>query len=139
MSNNNQRFNSAHEPELCHGIDIIEIARIDKAISRWRDNFLQRIYTEAELKNYGNRTSALAARFAAKEATMKTLGTGGRGVEWRDIEILNDAKGSPFIKLYGKAYAKAKEHGIDNLRISLSHNRDYAIASVIGVINKRVS
>lgn len=124
------------EPKLSHGIDIIEIARIDKAISRWKNHFLQRVYTNAELKNYRKRISSLAARFAAKEATMKTLGTGSNSIKWKDIEILNDTNGSPFIKLYGRAYAKAKEQGINNLRVSLSHNRDYAVASVIAIIEK---
>ncbi len=124
------------EPKLGHGIDIIEIARIDKAISRWKNHFLQRVYTNAELKNYRKRISSLAARFAAKEATMKTLGTGSISIKWKDIEILNDTNGSPFIKLYGRAHAKAKEQGINNLRVSLSHNRDYAVASVIAIIEK---
>ncbi len=125
------------DSKLCLGIDIIEIARIDKAISRWRENFLQRIYTKAEIMTYRNRRSALAARFAAKEATMKTLGTGSRGLKWREIEILSDDNGNPQIRLYGKAYARAKEQGINNLRVSLSHTRDYAIASVVGIINKQ--
>lgn len=128
--------NKGPDSKLCLGIDIIEIARIDRAISRWKENFLQRIYTKAEIATYRNRRSALAARFAAKEATMKTLGTGNRGLRWKEIEILSDDNGSPQIRLYGKAYARAKEQGIDNLRVSLSHTRDYAVASVIGIKNK---
>lgn len=123
--------------KLCLGIDIVEIARIDKAISRWKENFLQRVYTKAELMTYQNRIPALAARFAAKEATMKALGTGNKGVRWGEIEILCDVNGSPQLKLYGRAHTKAKERGIDSFHISLSHTRDYAIASVIGMINKQ--
>jgi len=127
----------APDSKLCLGIDIIEVARINRAICRWKENFLQRIYTKAEIAAYQNRISALAARFAAKEATMKTLGTGSRGLKWKEIEVLGDANGSPQIRLYGKAYARAKERGIDNLHVSLSHTRDYAVASVIGIMNRQ--
>ena len=126
----------APDSKLCLGIDIIEVARINRAICRWKENFLQRIYTKAEIVTYRNRISALAARFAAKEAIMKTLGTGSRGLKWKEIEILSDDNGSPRITLYGRAHARAKEQGINNLRVSLSHTRDYAVASVIGIVNK---
>ncbi|MBA7691845.1 NAD-dependent protein deacylase sirtuin-5 [subsurface metagenome] len=75
------------------GVDIVEIDRIELAIERWGKRFLNRIYTEAELKICESRVSSLAGRFAGKEAVMKVLGTGAKGVNWREIEILADARG----------------------------------------------
>jgi holo-[acyl-carrier protein] synthase len=117
--------------ETAIGVDIIEIDRIRRAISRSQDSFLNRIYTPAELV-YTRNVSSLAARFAAKEAVMKALGTGTRGVGWKDIEILTNAGGAPFIRLYGRALQKSTELGIAGFQVSLSHSRKYAIAFVIG-------
>ncbi len=113
------------------GVDIVEIERIDSAISEWRDAFLERIYTRAELERHHN-VSSLAARFAAKEAVMKALGTGARGVSWKDIEILANGDGAPLVRLYGRALERSKELGIARFSISVSHSRDYAVAFVIG-------
>ncbi len=112
------------------GIDIIEIARIEKAIARWRESFLHRVYTESELKLCHNKPSSLAVRFAGKEAVMKLLGTGRKGVSWREIEILSEPSGKPLVHLYGKAQNQANGLGLDNLAISLSHSKEYAIACV---------
>ncbi len=114
------------------GIDIIEIARIKKAISRWGAGFLQRVYTEPELKLYHKKPSSLAVRFAGKEAVIKTLGTQVKGISWQEIEILPDPSGQPFVHLYGKAKNQADCLGLANLAISLSHSREYAIAFVVG-------
>jgi len=114
------------------GIDIIEIQRIDSAIKRWGGRFLGRIYTQTELDLCGGRTSSLAARFAAKEAVMKVLGTGAKGVGWREIEILADSAGKPLIKLHGQAQVKAKELNLNELSVSLSDTEQYAIAAAIG-------
>jgi holo-[acyl-carrier protein] synthase len=113
------------------GVDIIEIDRIKRAIARWQGSFLKRIYTPAELENHHN-VSSLAARFAAKEAVMKALGTGTRGVGWTDIEILTNGNGAPLVRLYGRALKKSAEIGIARFDISISHSRKYAIAFVIG-------
>jgi holo-[acyl-carrier protein] synthase len=113
------------------GVDIIEIGRIKRAVARWQDSFLKRIYTRAELESHHN-ISSLAARFAAKEAVMKALGTGTRGVSWTDIEILANGDGAPLIRLYGRALQKSTEIGIAQFDISISHSRKYAIAFVIG-------
>ena len=113
------------------GVDIIEIDRIKRAISRWQGAFLKRIYTPAELENHHN-VSSLAARFAAKEAVMKALGTGTRGVSWTDIEILTNGSGAPIVRLYGRALRKSAKVGIARFQVSLSHSRKYAIAFVIG-------
>ena len=118
------------------GIDIIEIARIRKAIDRWGETFLHRIYTDAELRLYRKSTSSLAARFASKEAVMKLLGTGRNGVSWLDIETLSHPSGKPSINLYGQAQNEAKKLGVKEIAVSLSHSREYAIASVFGISKK---
>jgi len=114
------------------GIDIIEIARIKKAIARWKQSFLNRIYTEQELKLYRRKPASLAARFAGKEAVIKALGKKAKGITWREIEILTDPNGKPLVNLFGKAQSQAKILGLENLSISLSHSRDYAVAFVTG-------
>ena len=116
----------------CIGIDIIEIARVEKAIAHWGESFLSRIYTELELKLCRKKPSSLAARFAGKEAVIKALGPQSKGISWREIEILSNPGGKPSVHLYGKAQNQAKELGLESLAISLSHSKEYAIASVIG-------
>ncbi len=115
----------------CIGIDIIEIARIQSAIDHWGERFLHRIYTEPELRLCRKKPSRLAGRFAGKEAVMKALGTGIKGVSWREIEILAEPSGKPLVNLYGKAQDKADELGLDKLAISLSDSKEYAIAFVV--------
>ena len=114
------------------GVDIIEIARIERAAERWGERFLLRVYTNEELRLYGNRPSSLAARFAGKEAVVKALGTSERGIGWKDIEILSEASGKPLVNLYDRAREQADDLGLSGLAISLSHSRDYAIAFVVG-------
>ena len=114
------------------GIDIIEIARIEKAIARWREGFLYRIYTEPELKLCQKKPSSLAARFAGKEAVIKAIGTQTKGIGWREIEILADPSGKPLVHLYGKAQNQADSLGLGKLAISLSHSKEYAVAFVVG-------
>jgi len=115
------------------GIDIIEIERIREAAGKYGDSFLEKVYTEKELKYCRDRKALrypeLAVRFAAKEAFAKAIGTGikgfGRrnnGVNWKDIEIINNSHGKPLISFQGKCSEK--------VQVSLSHSRDYAIASV---------
>jgi holo-[acyl-carrier protein] synthase len=114
------------------GTDIIEIDRIKLAIDRWGDRFLHRVYTEPELKLCGHRPHVLAAHFASKEAVMKVLGTGARGVGWRDIETIAHPDGKPLIRLYGRALSEAGKLGIKEIDVSLAHSKDYAVASAIG-------
>lgn len=117
------------------GIDIIEIARIERAIARWGERFLQRVYTDLELRLYRQKPSSLAARFAGKEAVMKLLGTERKGVSWKEIEILSDPTGKPSVYLYGKVQNQASSLGLNSLAISLSHSKEYAIAFVAGEAN----
>ena len=111
------------------GVDIIEIARIKSAIACWGEGFLRRIYTEPELKLCHKKPASLAARFAGKEAIIKAL---GKGISWREIEILSDPSGKPLVHLHGKAQSQADSLGLDKLTISLSHSKKYAIAFVVG-------
>ena len=117
---------------LVTGIDIIEIERIQSAVARWGDRFLQRIYTDQELDFCRGQIPRLAARFAAKEAAVKALGTGIRGIGWTEVEVVRQKGEAPSLRLHGKAAQKAKSLGIRELALSLSHSRDYAVASVVG-------
>ena len=114
------------------GIDIIEIDRVADVVSRHGERFLNRIYTPDEIAHCRGRIAELAARFAAKEAVMKALGTGIRGVGWRDIEVLPNRRGKPLVFLYGRGAERAKRIELRGLEISLTHSREYAIASVVG-------
>jgi len=114
-----------------HGLDIVEIARIKRALDRWGARFLERVYTQAEIELCQNRAPELASRFAAKEAVAKAF-RDNSGISWRDIEILSDQSGAPIVHLHGKAKAKAEEFGLKELVITLSHSKEYAIASVVG-------
>lgn len=114
------------------GIDIVEIERIESAIERWGERFLNRVYTEAELELCQGRVQPLAAHFAAKEAVMKALGTGAQGVSWREIEILADAQGKPLVKLNGRAKNKATQLKLNQLCVSLSDTKQLAVAAAIG-------
>jgi len=113
------------------GIDIVEIARIKKAIGRWGERFLHRVYTDQELKLYRRKIPSLAARFAGKEAVVKALGTQTKGISWRDIEILSEPDGRPVVCLHGKAQVQADVQDLHSIAISLSHSREYAIAFVL--------
>jgi len=114
------------------GVDIIEIGRIEEAVNTWGQRFLHRIYTETELRLCNNKPQSFAVRFAGKEAVMKALGTGVKGISWREIEILAESSGKPWVQLSGKAKDKAESLGLTNLAISLSHSREYAVAFVVG-------
>lgn len=111
---------------------MVEIARIERAIARWGERFLRRVYTETELERWRNRPASLAARFAAKEAVMKALGTGARGVGWQDIEILASPGGEPVVCLKGRARRQARRLNLGGLAVSLAHSREYALATVVG-------
>ena len=118
------------------GIDIIEIDRIGAAVNRWGDRFFRRIYTEGELQYAKGRLPQLAGRFAAKEAVMKALGTGTRGVGWKDIEISRLRGQAPSIVLHGRAKTRADAIGLTGLALALSHSKEYAVATVIGESQK---
>lgn len=114
------------------GVDIIEIDRVADVIARHGDRFLNRIYTPDEITHCRGRVHELAARFAAKEAVMKALGTGVRGVGWKDIEILPNRRGKPLIFLYNRGAGRAERIEMRGLEVSLTHSKEYAIAMVVG-------
>ena len=116
---------------LSTGVDIIEIGRIARTLERYGSRFLERIYTPGELAYCRGRPSKLASRFAAKEATMKALGTGVRGVSWKDIEVTRAPSGAPGIRLHGRAWERARRLGVQETALSLSDSREYAIAFVV--------
>ena len=113
------------------GTDIVEIPRIESAINRWGEHFLNRIYTEAEIALCGSRVEYFALVFAAKEAVMKVLGTGAKGISWHEIEIFPDDRSKPLVKLYGQAKARAEELNLNELSISLSDTKQLALAVAI--------
>jgi holo-[acyl-carrier protein] synthase len=117
------------------GIDITEVPRIAAAIEKHGERFLRRVYTENEIKycdSKANRMERFAARFAAKEAAMKALGTGwNNGVRWRDVEVCRQPGGRPTLAFHGKAAEIAAQLGAARAALSLSHTTEQAIAQVI--------
>ena len=117
------------------GIDIVEIFRIEEKLSQGNTRFLNRVFTVGEIEYCEKRAAkfaSYAARFAAKEAVMKALGTGwGDGVSWKEIEVINDETGKPNIALSGRALEIFESLGARFAHLSLSHSKDSAIAQVI--------
>jgi holo-[acyl-carrier protein] synthase len=117
------------------GIDIAEVPRIAHSIERFGDRFLRRIFTDGEIRYCdakANRVERYAARFAAKEAAMKALGTGwNHGVRWRDCEVVRKPGGRPTLAFHGKAAEFAAKLGTKNIALSLTHTKEQAMAQVI--------
>ncbi len=119
---------------LTTGIDIVEIPRIERAINRYGQRFLARIYTPLEIAVCRGRSSELAARFAAKEAVSKALGVGifnAEGIGWKEVEVLPTRLGKPLVYLYGKALAQAQALGLEEFALSLTHDGGLALAFVV--------
>ena len=117
------------------GIDLAEVARVRAAIERYGRRFVERIYTPAEIayvERKANRYERYAARFAAKEAGMKAIGTGWRhGVRWQDFEVVNLPSGRPTLKLHGVAARVAGRLGVRAISLSLTHTAQQGMAFVI--------
>lgn len=115
------------------GIDLVPIARIERAINRLGQRFLKRVFTQAELDYCRGRFPQLAARFAAKEAVGKVLGTGlwREGVSWQQIEVVNGVGGKPYLQLSGEAARHASLNGLSHWSLSLTHSDSEAIAFVV--------
>jgi holo-[acyl-carrier protein] synthase len=117
------------------GIDIAEVPRIQQSIERFGQRFLERVYTTGEMRycdSKANRAERYAARFAAKEAAMKALGTGwNHGVRWRDCEVVRLPGGRPTIQFHGKAEEFAAKLGVKNATLSITHTKEQAFAQVI--------
>jgi len=116
---------------LSVGVDRVEIPRIARALERWGERFLHKVYTKPEVAYCRGRVPELAARFAAKEAISKALGTGMVGIRWVEMEVLGDRRGKPVVTLYGRALARARELGLEEWAVSLSHGKDSAVAVVV--------
>jgi len=119
--------------EMAVGIDVIVISRVRKVLDKHPERFLQRVYTPEEVAWCRGRVHELAARFAAKEAVMKALGTGARGLAWREIEILPNRRGKPLVYLHGLAKQRGETIGLRGIDVSLTHEGDLAIAAVVGM------
>jgi holo-[acyl-carrier protein] synthase len=117
------------------GVDLAEVDRIRESIERFGEKFLKRIYTEREIayvERKANKYERYAARFAAKEAGMKAIGTGWRkGVRWQDFEVVNLPSGRPTLKLHGVAAEFATRLGVTNIQLSLTHTAQSGLAYVI--------
>jgi holo-[acyl-carrier protein] synthase len=117
------------------GVDMAEVSRIRAAIDRYGERFVRRVYTEREIayvERKANRFERFAARFAAKEAGMKALGTGWRkGVRWQDFEVANLPSGRPTLLLHGEARTIAAALGVKQISLSLTHTAETGMAFVV--------
>ncbi|UCF33760.1 MAG: holo-ACP synthase [Phycisphaerales bacterium] len=120
-----------------HGIDLAECARIANLLERHGDRFRERVLTPAERKHaerFKNPVQFIAGRWAAKEAILKMIGTGWRGqITWTDMEILPDELGQPVVTLTGATAQEARQRGIAKVLLSITHTKDHAVASAIGL------
>ena len=121
------------------GTDIIECDRIEKMLAKHGDLFRQRVFTDQEIEYCSIRKAApqhFAGRWAAKEAALKAIGTGwAKGIQWTDIEVVNQVGGKPVLKLHNAGLTVAQERGIREILISISHCKAYAIAYAMAVGN----
>jgi holo-[acyl-carrier protein] synthase len=118
---------------ISSGIDIIEVERVRHAVEKWGQNFLQRIFTDDEIGYARKRrfsSEHLAARFATKEAVSKAFGS-DRWIDWKNIEIVNARSGKPGVKLSGYLEEMRRARGIDEIVVSMSHTKSYAVANAI--------
>lgn len=120
------------------GSDICSIRRIEEVYDKFGERFLDRILTPQEKsyvlsrKQKEDKLARLAGRFAAKEATSKVLGTGFIGVSWKEIEVLRLPTGAPQLRLSGRAQERAQDLKLNHFELTMSHEKDYAIAFVLG-------
>lgn len=117
------------------GVDLAEVDRIENAIGRFGERFVNRIYTPLEIayvERKANRFERYAARFAAKEAGMKAIGTGWRyGVRWQDFEVANEPSGRPTLRFHGVAADFARRLGVKNVALSITHTKGVSLAYVV--------
>jgi len=122
---------------LGHGVDLVETSRIARVCERHGQRFLDRILTPAEQRHarqFADAVTFISGRWAAKEAILKVIGTGWRGkISWTDMEILPDKLGQPHVRLSGETERLAKQLGIERVLVSITHTRDHAFSSALGV------
>lgn len=117
---------------LTSGVDIVEVARIARAMERHGERFGARFFTAQELAYCDGRAERLAGRFAVKEAVAKALGTGIGDVSWTEIEVQCDGRGKPELVLHGRARDLAVKRGVAQWSVSLSHTKTYAVGFAVG-------
>lgn len=117
---------------LAVGVDMVEVARIDKGIARHGDRFISRFFTPQEQSYCAGRATSLAGRIAIKEAVSKALGTGIGDISWTDVEVVNNERGRPELVLHNNASSLADSLGIRRWAISLSHTETHAIGFAVG-------
>jgi holo-[acyl-carrier protein] synthase len=118
------------------GIDLVDIDRIIAVLERFPNRFRERVLTEAEARYCGNKVDRIAGRWAAKEAISKVLGLGVRGVGWREIEILPNWAGAPQVRLHARAAARAAKLDLEDVTVSISHERKMATAVAIAHVRE---
>ena len=117
------------------GIDIIEVKRIEASLSK-RGDFLRKIFTDKEIKylsENSNRIESIAGNFAVKEAVSKALGTGIRGFTFKEIEVFRDNLGKPVVKTYNNLKQICIDYSVLEIKVSISHTKDYAAANAITI------
>ena len=120
--------------KLLLGIDLTEVDRVAHVLDRWGERFVARVFREGEISRRRRhpraRAEHVAGRFAAKEAAMKALGTGWRGLSFRDIEVGRDPRGKPVLSFHGKALARARQLKVSSAEVSITHSSASAVAVV---------
>lgn len=134
---NHIKIDIIKEKAMRTGVDIVEIKRIEKIIISKRESFLKKIFTDRERayimgKNYDPKT--VSGMFASKEAVAKLIGSGIGDLAWKDIEVLHDKKGRPFVRQGEKIKKYLEELNLNSIEISISHEREYAISFAIGFL-----
>jgi holo-[acyl-carrier protein] synthase len=120
-------------PNIRSGVDLIDIGRFTDIYEKYRQRFLEHIFTPTELEQNGVKMASLAVRFAAKEAVSKALRTGIGHVSWHEIEICRGKAGEPILHLYGAAYKLSEEQHLHTWSLSLSHTSKQAVAMVVAL------
>ena len=118
------------------GIDLVDIDRIISGLDRFPSRFRERVLTDAEARYCGTKVDRIAGRWAAKEAISKVLGLGVRGVGWREIEILPNWAGAPQVRLHARAAARAAKLDLEDVTVSISHERKMATAVAIAHVRE---
>lgn len=124
--------------QLATGIDLIEVARIERAAARHGDRFYRRFFTQQEIEFCQGRATSLAGRFAVKEAVAKALGTGIGDFNWTDVEVVCDGRGKPELLLHNQAKELAEEKGLHVWSISLSHTERHAVGMAVALSDHTV-
>ena len=134
---NHQPSASGQQPaaggQLAVGADLVEVRRIALLVARYGERFTARVFTPGELAACGGRAESLAARWAAKEAVAKALGTGIGAVAWQEIEVVSGEGGCPGLRLHGRARLTADERGLTRWALSLAHDGGMALAFVVAI------